>query len=502
MVAPFEGVDKPIGELGHAAYLMALGAVEAIADVNVIHLKQFNRAWEHHEHDLATLDKDAAMRKLAVPLGAKWIVWGEVSPDKKSTEVTVRLTPVGDGKSAFKRVSAGDQLTVLRKAQKATVALLREAGVKGKVAPRMTPAATSLGSLLDYAACYRVLVRQPLGVREPTLLETDVVEQAVRHCERAATNDLGFVDARAALGFAYAMAGYEERAERFLITVKDAPVFLGFYWLGKFWMLNRYYDREQAVASLRDVVAKQPGFLLARGYLGDALNVMKRHDEALAVFKDYLASVPDQPFVMGRIGYTLSKLGKTDEAIDWTKKALRIAPTDSELLLELASRLVDAKQFAEAEVILRRMVADGGARGEVHLRLGYAMMLQGKYGPSETEFHRAIAKSRRLSEWRTRGRARYDLAKLWMKQDVPDNAIRQLRLAVEEGFRAFDVFNADSDFAALKTDPRFQQLAASSAGLGKETVKYVSPYPVNPSSGTISLDRAEPAARKSTTVEF
>ena len=488
VVVPFEGVDKPVGELGYAAYLMALGAVDG-TDLNVIHLKQFNRAWEHHEHELAGLEREDAMRKLAVPLGAKWIVWGEVSPGR-TTEVIVRLTPAGDGKSSFKRVSANDQLAALKKAQQATVGLIKEAGVTKKFSKGMTPAATSLQSLLDYAACYRVLGRQPIGIREPTLLETDVVDEAVRHCERAATSDLAFVDARAALGFAYAVAGYEQRSARFLSTVKDAPVFLGFYWLGKFWLLNRYYDRAQAVGALEEMVAKHPGFLLARGYLGDALNVMKRHEDALKVFESYLDAVPNQPFVMGRIGYTLSKLKRTDEAIDWTKKALRLAPTDPELLLELASRFVDAKKYTDAETILRRLVADGGARGEVHLRLGYALMLQGKHGIAEGEFHRALAKSRRVSEWRTRGRARYDLAKLWMRQDVPDNAIRQLRLAVDEGFKAFELFKKDPDFKTLLNDSRFKALASRTAGLGKKDVKYVSPFPVDPSSGDITLDSA------------
>ena len=94
---------------------------------------------------------------------------------------------------------------------------------------------------------------------------------------------------------------------------------------------------------------------------------------------------------MARIGYVSSKLGDTDRAISWTKKALQVAPEDSELLLEMASRYVDAQKYTDAIAILKRLTASGRARGEVHLRLGYAYLNVGDLPRAERELQVALS---------------------------------------------------------------------------------------------------------------
>ena len=92
-------------------------------------------------------------------------------------------------------------------------------------------------------------------------------------------------------------------------------------------------------------------------------------------------------------------------------------------------------------------------------------------------------KSSSPSEWRTRGRARYDLAKLWMRMDNPDNAIRQLRMAVREGFRNLRYFELDPDFAPLQEDKRFARLIKNVRVGARKDIRFLSPFLVNNETG-------------------
>ena len=499
VVLPFEGDGQPVGDVATAAQLKAVGALRALGTVNLIHPKQLARVVERHESSLAELEPNARQDRLANWLGADWVVSGGIKGNAPKLGLSVRVRSVrGEGGSAVSLPPAG-LIPALSKLPAALIRLLARSGViaRGSKTPApalVAPATMDAKALLEYAGCFRLLMQQPIGIREPFLLDIRTVEEAIVMCEAASRLDPSFEATRAALGFAHAISGNQTLAERYLASVKDSKKFLPFYALGKFWILSRYDATDLALDLLRKMVAEHPGFLIGRGYLGDSLAALKRHDEALAVFETYLRAVPKQPWVMGRIGYAQARRGERDAAIESTKKALRLAPTDSELLLELASRLIDAGRDKEAITILKRIVADGGARGEVYLRLGYAYLRTGKLPAAERQFHIAIRRATRLSEWRTRGRARYDLAKLWMRQGVPDNALRQLRLAVKEGFRDRAAFSKDADLKPLAKSRKFASVLSAPTDTVAGRASYVSPFPIDPDAGTIALERIQRGA--------
>lgn len=187
---------------------------------------------------------------------------------------------------------------------------------------------------------------------------------------------------------------------------------------------------------------EHPGFTLARGYLAEALVTLGRPQEAISVYLEYLNQVPRQSHVMGQLGYAHAKAGDMEKSIEWTNRALRVTPSDPELLLQLGSRLVDVGRYDEAAVLLKRVIAEGGARGEVYLRLGYTYLKMGELLEAERELRTAIGKADGPGEWRTRGRARYNLAILWLLAGSPTDALRHLELAVREGFKDEKAFKA------------------------------------------------------------
>lgn len=503
LVMPFTGKKALVGDLGHAVQLRALGTVLAMDGVSVIHPKQLNRVAQHHEHRLMTLAKEERNRELGTVLGADWIISGTVERRTGTVEITFEVRSL-EGKTAKTASVKGESLMqALAPFPGELVGALKAlSAVQGEppAADMVTPVTSSEDALVDFAGCHRIMIEQPIGIRTPTLLNVRRIDSAIRHCRDALGHDKSLEAAKAALGFLYALRGDRRLSERHLAAVKKSKRFHPEYWIGKFWVVSRHHNVDAAVNTLEAAIQVKPGFLLARGYLGDSLVALKRYDKAKAIFEKYLEVVPKQPWVMGRIGYVSSKLGDTDGAITWTKKALRIAPSDSELLLEMASRYVDAQKLDEAITILQRLVAEGRARGEVHLRLGYAYLKKGQIPKAEHALHAAIRAATAISEWRTRGRARYDLAKMWMQSGVPGNALRQLRMAVEEGYRDKEAFENDPDFKPLRANAEFKRLMRGPAKRNKDLPKYSSPFKLDPETGSIDVRASTKSRRKKQTV--
>ena len=423
LVVPLAGATKALQDLGYAAAFRTIGVFQATNGFNLMHPKQLARALESRSALLGDVRTADGLRKASVWLGARWAVTGVLAGAGKKTTIKLLAMDVASGKKLEADIPAADTMVVIDAMSEKSLELLDKLGMPGaaaalaarpKALASASPMTQNAGALGEYGACARILMQQPISIRDPVLLEGAALDDGITHCKTAASLDADFVDARAALGFAYALKGDQKLAEEYLASVKNARGFLPDYAIGRFWVLNKYYDTNMAVEALEQVVEKHPNFMIARGYLGDSLNILKRHDAALEVFHAYLAEVPDQPWVMSRIGYTYAKLKNFDAAVEWTKKALRVTPADPELLLEMASRFVDAGRYDDARTVLARIVADGGARGEVYLRLGYVYLLSGKLADAERELHKALRLATKQSEWRTRGRARYDLAKLWI----------------------------------------------------------------------------------------
>src|SRR5688572_586796 len=76
LVMPFEGKNELVGEMGVAIQLRAIGTIDAIGGVNLVHPKQVNRVVEHHTAKFANLDEGAVRKEIGTLLGADWIVSG------------------------------------------------------------------------------------------------------------------------------------------------------------------------------------------------------------------------------------------------------------------------------------------------------------------------------------------------------------------------------------------------------------------------------------------
>ncbi len=502
LVLPAEGEGRALGDAADAVQLRFQGVLRAAGGTNVVHTKMYLRVMERYARRLTDLDGDRRIQTLGEILGADVVVATTVRVAAPNTVLDIRAIPVIykdlSGSETRGQASAGSLLKALDQSPTTLLTLLKGTG---RVPDLSTPEPEAIGprtssepALLAYSACNIALMAQPLGLRNPVVIDDVVLSQSEELCREALAKDRTMEQAHAELALIHALRGEQEKAEAALKKAKKSRAFSTSYWLAKFWVLSRYYDVDLALTSLRKAIETNPGFMLGRGYLGEALIALKRPADAETVFREYLTAAPRQSWVMGQIGYALAKQKQYDEAIEWTEKGLRMAPGDPELLLQLASRFIDAGRYAEASTLLKRVVSQGGARGEVHLRLGYAYLKLGKFNEAEQEMIQAINKADSSSEWRTRGRARYNLAVLWLESDAPENALRQLRMAVQEGFRDKGALQARA-MAPLRTKKQFQALmkAPPKTGIAPQ---FVSPLGTTSESGELIIDESKGKKKK------
>jgi len=494
LVLPAEGEGRALGDVGDAVQLRILGVLRAAGGMNVVHPKMYLRVMERYAARLSRVEDEKRIQALGEIVGADVVVSSLVRPREDETVIEIGATPVvyeGLGGDATRGRASGSKLMDALNAIPGPMLTLLKG--TGRVPERKTPDIEQVGprtdsqeALLEYSACSVALMAQPMGLRNPIVVDEAVLDQAEELCRKAIAQDADFVDPHAELALIGALRGERQKAEAELRKAKTAKTFNSSYWLAKFWVLSRYYDVELALDTLEAAIDAHPGFMLGRGYLGEALVALGRPKAAQRAFERYLAASPRQSWVMGQIGYALSKQREYEAAIEWTEKGLRTRPGDPELLLQLASRFIDAGRHAEAVTLLKRVISEGGARGEVHLRLGYAHLKLGRYNEAEREMRTAILEADGSAEWRTRGRARYNLARLWLESGSPGNAMRQLRMAFKEGFRDPAAL-AHPKMAGLREHPGYEQLVGTAPREGISP-EYVSPLGKTSEAGDLVPD--------------
>lgn len=301
------------------------------------------------------------------------------------------------------------------------------------------PMSANEDALKQLGACYPVVLRQPLSPDTPALVDTAELTRAAEACAKAAELDPKLRFALASGALAQAILGTDAAATTALAGLGDADDMLETYTLARFWLLTRYQSNEAGVAFLTDIVKKRPGELIARSYLGDTLFALGNWAEAEKVWRAYSELVPNSAYAWGRVSKALARQNKHDDAIVAARKGFALSATSAEARLELGSRMIDAGKPQEAEEILEPLARQSPVKGEHLLRLGWTHWLQNELEPAQAYFQRALDVSSAPGEWRTRGRAAYDLALVAVKQNRNDAAKIALKTSIASGLKLKDV---------------------------------------------------------------
>jgi tetratricopeptide (TPR) repeat protein len=460
---PPAGADDEARALGLVLQTRTSEALRATGLFNELHAKQMLSMAGSEAFKPDAFGKDAQKdADVAWYLGADAFLSGTLAHDKGwafTGSTGVRGAPLG----AIKPLKLNDKPVAALNQAIADIAKQVAALTKKKVAkwPDLTVGTASDAALLSYAKCLSTVVRQPMGIENPVTLNADAIQGAVKDCRAALEADPKFTAAKVALALALAIDGTDAEAAKLLSETGEQDSAL--YWVARFWLVTRYQSAEAGEGLLKQAIEKRPGFLLAQIYLCEDLTALGVNDKALAACEEAAVATPKGVFPLLRVGKALARLGKTDEAIKKSQDALALEPNDlksREASLQLASRYIDAKKYSDAVGILEQIAHDENARGEELLRLGYAYQLKGENEKAKGLYESAIARATGPGEWRTRGRAYYDLALVSVKAGAKEKAKDAMRESIKTGFKARPLDPSLTDIAreversALSADPK------------------------------------------------
>ncbi len=450
---------------------------------DLVHARQVRSMGLRHRMAPETFADPNGARAAAERLGTTLFVYSKLSPMKAggySLQVSVGQRESPKVSTVTLSLPAGDDKAVAEGGRELAAELTRYDGSKAPEGDAQ-PATTKDSAMKNYAACDSRLINQSVGIDNPFLLNELELKKAIASCETAVKSDPEFSAAWAALAFASALAGNDGRAVEALTNVKADGGHNPNAMAARFWLVSRYQSSEAAVTVLKDAIAKEPGFLLARVYLAELYNALGKHEDAAKAWREYAAHSEGNAFVISRLAYTLARLGKTKDAADFAAKAMAYDPESFDLALEHSSRLIDDGQLDPALAVLEPLAAKKDAPAELILRLGYAKMLKGDLDGAEKLMTQAYGLAKDASEWRTRARAKVNLAELALKRDAKDKAKAAVTDALKEGLRPSAV---KPELVALLTDAEVK--AAEAKGLGK----------VKPKEGTAVPEKPAAAAPK------
>ncbi len=481
-----EGLSRAIAE--KASSLLA-----STGKFSVVSARQLTAMSARHRVKAETLADHNVAREAAQRLGVKIFVYSKLTAVKDGTwSLEVNTATVGEpgNETMSAALPKGEAAAVSMGASGLAAAVAKMAKVEP---PKMPVSDASDAAVKDWVACEALLGKQPIGVENPTVLAEAELTKAVALCGSAVKADPKLAEAWAALALAAAISGSDERAVAALTQAEalrgTPPLHLPNATLARFWLVTRYQSTEAGEAVLKEAIAKEPGFLLARGYLAELYNAEGKHADASKAWQDYAAGTPNNPFIISRLAYTLSRLGKSAEASAYAEKALAYDPDSVDLNLELASRYIDANQLDKAIKVLEPLAKPADARGETVLRLGYAKLLKGELDEAQKLLTRAYGAAKEPGEWRTRARAKLNLAMVALKKDKKPEAKKLLTEAAKEGL-AIKPTDDTKELLALLTPAELAALDVKP----KAKVKEASPFAVT--GGEVDPKAARPAAPK------
>ena len=142
-------------------------------------------------------------------------------------------------------------------------------------------------------------------------------------------------------------------------------------------------QRAQAVAVLEQAAIRNPHYMPLLGAYGRALAEAGQYQQALATLDR--AHQPDNPDwrILNVQGAVLDQMGRHADAQGHYASALKIVPDEPSVLSNLGLSYLLTKDLKNAEITLRRAVAQPNAGPKVRQNLALAVGLRGRFEEAE-----------------------------------------------------------------------------------------------------------------------
>ncbi len=422
--------------LGMLLEARAAELIEQSDKFSELHVKQVLAMAEAEGLAATQLSEEATAQQARRFLGADRVVTVKLSPVAKGLVLTGAIIDAKKTTPFTAKLPSSWPEALTKGSEAVAKALLTTEQAALPKKPKAQPESTSAEALAALSQCYAIVIRQPLGIDTPAVLDGEELDRASALCQQALAHDPTLRFANAVLALARAITGDSAGATKALNGLAQTDDMVEPYTLARFWMVTRFQSNEDGIASLKAVLQRHPGELIVRNYLGDTQSVLNDQAGAQASWTEYLAAAPGSPYAYGRLSKAFARQQKHDEAIAAALKGLELAPTSRAARLELGSRYIDANRLDDAIATLKELK---NPTGEAVSRLGWAYLLKGDTDAAAPLFQKALAQATTPGEWRTRGRAHYNLALIEAKRGRSDAALTSLRASMQTGYKVRSV---------------------------------------------------------------
>ncbi|MEO5564356.1 MAG: tetratricopeptide repeat protein [Chitinophagaceae bacterium] len=142
-----------------------------------------------------------------------------------------------------------------------------------------------------------------------------------------------------------------------------------------------------------------------------------------------------------------------DEADAVYKKILAREPQNVEVLVDLASLMVQKNKPEDADQYIQRAISTGRMDRTSYVELGFSLLVANRNKEAATFYEKALT-------MQPAGRAvdYYNLGCAYAKYNEKDKAFAALNKAVEYGYNAKQQYETDGDLASLRSDSRYKEL--------------------------------------------
>jgi tetratricopeptide (TPR) repeat protein len=157
--------------------------------------------------------------------------------------------------------------------------------------------------------------------------------------------------------------------------------------------LNNDYDK--ALAHAREASAMAPDSLAPRVLQGRIAQQSKRWSEAATVWEELRKTHPDQPSLLMDLAFCREQMGDVDAAIAVARDALKLAPSQPDVLNFLGYLLADHnRDLGEAGTMIQQAVAQEPENGAFIDSLGWVYYRMGRLSEARDQLERAVRLTR------------------------------------------------------------------------------------------------------------
>jgi len=225
------------------------------------------------------------------------------------------------------------------------------------------------------------------------------------------------------------------------------------------WMPANRFPHEQAIAAYRRALVLNPNLDEPHQQLGKIYLHIGLLDEALTELRKSLELNPGNTMARYRIGIVLIHQGKYEEAL----RSLKSTPPDINpaivgrdtvwLLISLDRREEAAELLAE--LIEKNPIDEGGQFASFKALM---LALEGKAEQTDREIRDALEKGKGFGHFH---HTAYIIACAYAALNKPDEAVRFLRMAAEDGYPCYPLFEKDANLDTIRQNPKFQSFLSA-----------------------------------------